>query len=130
MVALPSPELPREITILQTLALDLLWTWSHERDALWSYVDAQLWEKTRNPWVVLQSASMERLNELARDRKFLDQLSNLMAARERYLQTPGWFRCSKDGSRLGGSPISAWSLVSVLRFRSMRADWEFSPGTS
>ena len=67
MVALPSPELPREITILQTLALDLLWTWSHERDALWSYVDAQLWEKTRNPWVVLQSASTERLNELARD---------------------------------------------------------------
>ena len=102
MVALPSPKLPREITILQTLALDLLWTWSHEGDALWSYIDAQLWEKTRNPWVVLQSASAERLNELARDRRFLDQLTNLVAARERYLQTPGWFRCRQRGSSLGG----------------------------
>src|SRR3974390_2665102 len=102
MVALPSPKLPREITILQTLALDLLWTWSHEGDALWFYIDAQLWEKTRNPWVVLQSASAERLNELARDRRFLDQLTNLVAARERYLQTPGWFRCRQRGSSLGG----------------------------
>ena len=102
MVALPMPELPHEITILQSLALDLLWTWSHEGDALWSYLDRQLWEKTHNPWVVLQSASTERLNELAGDRKFLDQLSKIVAARERYLQTPGWFRCSKDASRLGG----------------------------
>ena len=102
MIALPSPELPREITILQTLALDLLWTWSHEGDALWSYIDSQLWEKTHNPWVVLQSASTERFNELVNDRKFLDQLSAFVAARERYLQTPGWFRCGKDASRLGG----------------------------
>jgi len=102
MVALPSPELPREITILRTMALDLLWTWSHQGDALWSYIDSQLWAKTHNPWVVLQSAPTERLNELASDRKFLDQLSKFVAARERYLQTPGWFRCSKDGTRLGG----------------------------
>jgi len=102
MVALPSPELPREIALLQTLALDLLWTWSHEGDVLWSYIDSQLWEKTHNPWVVLQNASAERLNGLAGDRKFLDQLSKFVAAREQYLQTPGWFRCSKDASRLSG----------------------------
>ncbi len=102
MAVFPSPELPPEITTLETLALDLLWTWSHEGDALWSHVDAQLWQRTRNPWVVLQSAPTERLNALARDREFLDQLSNLLTARERYLQTPGWFRRSKDGSRLDG----------------------------
>ncbi len=122
MVALPSPELPREIATLQILALDLLWTWSHEGDAVWSYIDPQLWEKTRNPWVVLQSASTVRLNDLARDRKFLDQLSNLLAARERYLQTPGWFRSTQDESRLGGVAYLAWSLVSGRRFRFMRAD--------
>ena len=44
MVALPTPELPHEITILQSLALDLRWTWSHEGDALWTHVDEQLWE--------------------------------------------------------------------------------------
>ena len=102
MVVLPSPEFPREIAILKTLALDLLWTWSHEGDELWSHIDSQLWNQTHNPWVVLQSASKERLNELAGDRKFLDQLSKFVAARERYLQTPGWFRCSENASRLGG----------------------------
>ena len=74
MVALPLPELPREISILQSLALDLRWTWSHEGDALWSYIDLQLWEKTHNPWVVLQSASAERLKELACDREFLERV--------------------------------------------------------
>jgi starch phosphorylase len=102
MVALPPPELPREITILKSLALDLRWTWSHEGDALWSSIDLQLWEKTHNPWVVLQSASAERLKELACDREFLGQLSEFVTARERYLQTRGWFRGSVDASRLGG----------------------------
>ena len=102
MVALPLPELPREITILKSLALDLRWTWSHEGDALWSSIDLQLWEKTHNPWVVLQSTSAERLKELACDREFLGELSEFVAAREQYLQTRGWFRGSVDASRLGG----------------------------
>ena len=102
MVALPLPELPREISILQSLALDLRWTWSHEGDALWSSIDFQLWEKTHNPWVVLQSASAERLKELACDREFLGRLSEFVAGRERYLQTSGWFRSSEDASGFGG----------------------------
>ena len=102
MVALRLAELPREITILKSLALDLRWTWNHEGDALWSSIDLQLWEKTHNPWVVLQSTSAERLKELACDREFLGELSEFVAAREQYLQTRGWFRSSVDASRLGG----------------------------
>lgn len=102
MVALPLPKLPSEISILQSLALDLRWTWSHEGDALWSYVNEPLWERTHNPWVVLQSTPAERLNSLACDQKFLDELSSFVAARERYLQTPGWFRQTHAASDLGG----------------------------
>ncbi|MGB5948344.1 MAG: alpha-glucan family phosphorylase [Parvibaculum sp.] len=102
MVALPLPKLPSEISILQSLALDLRWTWSHEGDALWSYVNEPLWERTHNPWVVLQSTPAERLNSLACDQKFLDELSTFVAARERYLQTPGWFRQTHAASDLGG----------------------------
>ena len=70
MVTLPMPQLPSEISGLQSLALDLRWTWSHEGDALWTCVDEQLWERTHNPWTVLQSAPAERLKLLAADQKF------------------------------------------------------------
>ncbi|KAB7739727.1 alpha-glucan family phosphorylase [Parvibaculum sedimenti] len=102
MVALPLPTLPGEISILQSLTLDLRWTWSHEGDALWSCVNEDLWERTHNPWVVLQSTPAERFKALARDKKFLDELASFVAVRERYLKTPGWFRSSEQASQLGG----------------------------
>jgi len=78
MVALPLPELPSEISVLQSLAFDLRWTWSHESDALWSYIDEPLWERMRNPWVVLQSTPATRLKELGDEfcaRRFLSSLT-------------------------------------------------------
>jgi len=57
MVALPLPELPDSIADLRDLALDLRWTWSHEGDSLWEYIDERLWQHTRNPWLVLQSGA-------------------------------------------------------------------------
>src|SRR5437667_4713094 len=91
MVALPLPDLPPEISALRILALDLRWTWSHEADALWERVDARLWRRTRNPWSVLQSASARRLQRLAADAAFRKQLAGFMAARQEYLERPGWF---------------------------------------
>ncbi len=91
MVALPLPDLPTEISALRILALDLRWTWSHEGDALWERVDARLWHRTRNPWIVLQSASARRLQRLASDAGFRRQLVEFMAARQSYFDRPGWF---------------------------------------
>jgi starch phosphorylase len=102
MVALPLPKLPSEISVLQSLALDLRWTWSHEGDALWSYVDEELWGRTHNPWVVLQSTPVERLKSLACDKTFIEELTAFVTAREEYLRAPGWFRGSKGASHLGG----------------------------
>jgi len=102
MVTLPLPQLPSEISGLQSLALDLRWTWCHEGDALWTLVDEQLWERTHNPWTVLQSAPVERLKMLAADQKFQEKLAAFVSERERYLQTPGWFRGTKDAADLKG----------------------------
>jgi glycogen phosphorylase len=102
MATLPMPQLPNEIADLQSLALDLRWTWSHGADALWAGVDKGLWERTRNPWTVLQLAPAERLKLLAADAKFREQLANFVAERRRYLETPGWFRRTEGASRLGG----------------------------
>jgi len=96
------PQLPGEIASLQSVALDLRWTWSHEGDALWGHVDEKLWERTHNPWTVLQGASRERLKQLAGDEQFQQKLATFVAARQRYLQTPGWFRSSEGAPQLGG----------------------------
>ena len=69
---------------------------------LWSHVDEQLWERTHNPWAVLQSAPADRLKSLACDQNFLEELARLVAARDLYLQTPGWFHLTEGASQLGG----------------------------
>jgi starch phosphorylase len=102
MVALPIPQLPGEIADLQSLALDLRWTWSHEGDSLWSAVDPRLWEQTHNPWVVLQGTSAERFKLLACDSSFQAELAGLLQARERYRTKPGWFRGVDGAAALGG----------------------------
>jgi len=102
MVTLPLPELPSEIASLQSVALDLRWTWSHEGDALWGHVDEKLWERTHNPWTVLQSASRERLKQLSGDDGFRQKLKSYVSARQKYVETPGWFRGTGGASQLGG----------------------------
>ncbi|KAF0096602.1 MAG: starch phosphorylase [Rhodospirillaceae bacterium] len=102
MVALPLPDLPAEISALRILALDLRWTWSHEHDAFWERIDPRLWRRTRNPWSVLQSASARRLERLAADVAFRQQLADLMAARRNHVERPGWFVTSHGRAALGG----------------------------
>lgn len=52
---------------LNDLALDLRWTWSHFSDRLWERLDQEAWERTGNPYFILQSVPKVRLEEAARD---------------------------------------------------------------
>lgn len=76
---------------LGELALDLRWTWSHEADLLWQRVDAEIWQRTQNPWIILQDISARRLEALAADRPFVAELERLTCARQGYLSAAGWF---------------------------------------
>ena len=60
-------DLPDQLAVLAELALDLRWTWSHAGDDLWRMINPEVWERTRNPWTLLQDVSRERL-ETARPR--------------------------------------------------------------
>jgi starch phosphorylase len=102
MVAVLLPHLPGELSVLQELALDLRWTWSHEGDALWEYIDEALWERTCSPWAVLQGTSGERLEALACDTTFLGMLRTFKDARRQYSERPGWFPSTYDRGALGG----------------------------
>ncbi|HEX5075429.1 MAG TPA: alpha-glucan family phosphorylase [Gemmatimonadaceae bacterium] len=83
--------LPAALTRLRDLAGDLRWTWSHTADSLWRTVDPVIWERSENPWSILQNVGHDRLEQLATDAKFLDELGRLDDARQRYLREPGWF---------------------------------------
>ena len=102
MAASFSRDLPAELAPLEDLALDLRWTWSHEADALWKRVDAEAWDRTRNPWTILQNVSTEQLRELADDRSFVDHLERLAAARRAYLDRSGWFASTYGAAALTG----------------------------
>ena len=77
-------DLPPGLEPLAELATDLRWTWSHAGDAVWNILDPEAWEQTKNPFVVLQNLTQERLDELDKDPAFKKQLRGLAAAREEY----------------------------------------------
>jgi len=83
--------LPPQLERLRDLAGDLRWTWSHTADSLWRTLDPAIWERSENPWSILQDVARDRLERLAADGNFLDELSRLDDARQRYLHEPGWF---------------------------------------
>ena len=94
--------MPPALGALRELALDLRWTWSHEADALWARADSDLWERTHNPWTILEDLSAARLGELAADGDFLAHLGTLVGARNAYLADRGWFAAARGDAQLGG----------------------------
>ena len=49
---------------LADLALNLRWSWNHATDEVWRQLDPKLWEITNNPWVVLQTASRDKIKRV------------------------------------------------------------------
>ena len=93
--------LPENLEALTDLALDLRWTWSHGTDALWSMLDKDAWERTGNPWILLQDASDQRLQQLANDARFCQELKRLTDDRSRYLADAGWYGEVRQHYNLG-----------------------------
>ncbi len=101
-------KLPPEISGLAELAMDMRWSWSHGSDRLWRRVDAQMWDSTGNPWFILESISQEKLEELAQDKSFVQELNKQLENRKRSLKEPAWFqKVHADG------PLSAVAYFSM-----------------
>lgn len=86
--------LPVALQTLAELALDLRWTWSHGADKLWQEIDLAVWARTGNPWLILQSVSQQRLEQLAQDQDFCAELTRLNQLRRDYLSGKEWFGAS------------------------------------
>ncbi|HEX6210481.1 MAG TPA: alpha-glucan family phosphorylase, partial [Methylomirabilota bacterium] len=87
---LPSRPLPEPLSRLSSLALDVHWAWTHAGDAVWRQLDETMWERTRNPWLLLQYVPFERLERLAHDAAFLQDVEALEESRRQYRATPSW----------------------------------------
>ena len=78
--------LPPGLEGLADLALDLRWTVRQTTDKIWELLDAEAWEKTKNPYLILQNVSQARLQEAARDENLIKR--DLILAGEK-IQAPG-----------------------------------------
>jgi starch phosphorylase len=102
--------LPPELIGLTDLALDLRWNWNHSADSLWQKVDLELWEATGDPWLILESISRKRLEMLAADASFVNELQRQLAYRNAYLSQSSWFD-ERAATRWEPWPTSAWNSV-------------------
>jgi starch phosphorylase len=87
--------LPSEIEGLDSLtelALDMRWSWNHATDRVWRAIDPEMWELTQNPWVVLQTVSPDHLAGVLAEPGFRKTVDDLLVAKRRAAEVPGWFQ--------------------------------------
>ena len=89
--------LPESLSGLFQLALDLRWTWHHGTDELWRALDSDIWDTTRNAWLVLNSVSGERLEELAADPDFQQRYREQIHAHQAFTEADTWYSTDCPG---------------------------------
>jgi starch phosphorylase len=107
--------LPRDIDGLDSLvelALDLRSSWNHATDTVWGQLDAALWEVTHNPWVVLQTVSRDKLQQVLADAAFRANVDRLVQARRQAAESPGWFQSRYPESAL--TSVAYFSMEFML----------------
>jgi glycogen phosphorylase len=77
---------------LTELALDLRWSFNHSADKLWALLDPELWSLTHNPWVVLQTASPEKLRTMVATPDVQTLVADLHREKVEAEWSEGWFQ--------------------------------------
>ena len=85
---------------LAELALDMRWSWNHAADNLWQQLDPDLWERTHNPWVMLQTIKRSELELKLADPVISEKIKSLMASKRLAAANPAWFQKNHPGSPL------------------------------
>ncbi|WP_414565126.1 MULTISPECIES: alpha-glucan family phosphorylase [unclassified Anabaena] len=79
-------KLPLPLKRLADLAYNYWWCWTSDRIALFQTIDPQEWERCgHNPVAILESATYERLTQLAEDPFYLKQISALAQEFDTYM---------------------------------------------
>lgn len=87
------PVLPEALKPLGDLARNLRWCWHPETQDLFRSVDPQLWERTGgDPVRLLADVSVERLQALSIDKRFIKNLRQTEADLADYLAGDHWYQ--------------------------------------
>ncbi len=84
------PDLPNELQILQTIGMNLWFTWNPDVQRLFQALDPELWaECDHNPIMLLASLSPERTEEILQDGPLVDAIREAGKDFEDYMSNPG-----------------------------------------
>ncbi len=97
---------------LVELALNLHWSWNHGSDEIWKSLDAELWESTQNPWVILRTVSREKIESLLASHDFRQRLQKCQQHNHKSFSEEGWFQKQYPGSAL--SLVAYFSMEFML----------------
>jgi len=100
------------VGLLAELALDMRWSWDHATDELWQRLDADLWKRTHNPWIVLQTVSRDQLKRQLADPVFLDNLNHIRNMRDDASTKASWFQQNYEQAPL--KTIAYFSMEYML----------------
>ncbi|MEU9688235.1 alpha-glucan family phosphorylase [Amycolatopsis japonica] len=88
--------LPESLSGLGDLATNLRWTWHPPTRDLFASMDAELFDRVRDPLRMLTALPPARLDELAVDDAFLAHAREAVADLDRYLAEPRWYQKQDD----------------------------------
>ncbi|MEV7552802.1 alpha-glucan family phosphorylase [Amycolatopsis sp. NPDC089917] len=88
--------LPESLSGLGDLATNLRWTWHPPTRDLFASMDAELFNRVRDPLRMLTALPPARLDELAVDDAFLARAREAVADLDRYLAEPRWYQKQDD----------------------------------
>jgi starch phosphorylase len=77
---------------LLELAVDLRWSWDHSADDIWRPLAPELWDITRNPYVILQTISPGRLKDLCSNVDFRSRVERLAQKMRDSRASAAWFQ--------------------------------------
>jgi starch phosphorylase len=101
---------PPELAGLGEIVANLRWSWHADSLDLLAAVDPELWQSCgRDPGRMLGELSAERFGQLARDRKFLRRLEDIVEDLRDYLTQPRWYQRQAEapgGAAAGTLPES------------------------
>ena len=97
---------------LAELALDMRSSWNHATDQIWRQLDPVLWELTRNPWIVLQTVSRDKLQRDLADPAFRKNVDRLLRARRDAAEAPAWFQQAHPDAAL--TSVAYFSMEFML----------------
>jgi glycogen phosphorylase len=97
---------------LVELALNLHWSWNHGSDEIWKCLDAELWESTQNPWVILRTVSGEKIQSLLASPDFRQLLQKCQRHNHKSFGEEAWFEKQYPGSAL--SLVAYFSMEFML----------------